>query len=215
MVKPFLFKRIVLAGEKMDVTDLEDLIPEEISGICGLLAPFVAYVFITISILINRSWFNWADYALSHLGEAGTPYNYVFNAGLIITGILGIIFLFGMIQFVEDWTGYYGLAFLGAGMVFLILVGVFPMGRGPHFWVSVLFFVTSLSGITAFGVDQIWDLVEPVWGTFILSSVVLSIAMVGLITTIPYEIGAAIPEFIGTIPIMQFVLVFSARMYLE
>ncbi len=199
----------------MDLTDLEDLIPEEITGACGLLAPFIAYMFIAISIIINRSWFNWADYALSHLGEVGTSYNYIFNAGLIIAGILGIIFVFGLLEYVEDITGYYGVVFIGAGMVFLILVGLFPMGRGPHFWVSVLFFITSLSGITAFGVDQIWDLVEPVWGTFILSSVVLSIATVGLVTTIPYEIGAAIPEFIGTIPIMQFTLVFGARMYLE
>ncbi|MFO7791397.1 MAG: DUF998 domain-containing protein [Candidatus Saliniplasma sp.] len=199
----------------MDAEDLEDLIPEEITGACGLIAPFVVYVFIAISILINRSWFNWADHALSHLGEVGTSYNNVFNAGLIIGGILGLIFIFGLIQYAEELIGYYGIAFFGAGMVFLILVGIFPMGRAGHEWISALFFITSLSGLTAFGMDQVWDLMEPSWGFFILSSVILCIVSAGLVTTIPYETGAAIPEFIVSIPIMQFTFVFGARIFIE
>ncbi len=200
----------------MDIEDLEDLIPEEITGACGVIAPFIAYLFITISVIINRDWFRWSDHALSHLGESGLAYNYVFNAGLIIAGIMGLIFVFGIIEYAEDVLGYYGVAFFAAGMVFLILVGLFPMGSGPHFWMAVLFFITSLSGLTAIGVDQLWDLVEPVWGTMILSSVILSIAAIGLVTSIPYDpLGAAIPEFIATIPIMQFTLVFGSRMWLE
>jgi hypothetical membrane protein len=198
----------------MDFEDVEELIPEEIAGACGLVSPFIAYGFIIIAILIHP-WFSWADNALSDLGAVNTTYNSIFNLGLIIAGVLGFIFMMGTIRLADEIIGKIGITIFGAGMVSLILIGVFPSGTSPHYVVSLLFFGLTATGLVMFSIDQLWDLTEPVWGSIVLSSVILSGISVWLVYTIPYDLGAAIPEFIGTIPTMHFAIVFGARLYFE
>lgn len=196
----------------MDFTDIEDIIPEEFAGACGIAAPFIAYIFIGISILIN-GWFRWADHALSDLGGIEASYNNVFNFGIMVAGMAGLIFAMGIFRYSESAVGGVGTLLFLLGMVSLILVGIFPLGTSPHYYVSVLFFVLCAIGMVLIGLDQIWDLSEPIWGVFILSSVGLTILNVLLLYyAIPYELGPAIPEFVGTIPIMLLSLVWGARL---
>lgn len=197
----------------MEFMDLEDLVPDDITGLCGIATPFVAYIMIAISIL-THSWFTWADNALSDLGAVGTSQAYIFNAGLIVAGILGIIFTFGLFQYAEDILGQIGSFIFLAAMVLLILIGVFPSGTFPHMYVAIGFFAAAAAGIVFYSLDQMWDM-EPTWGVFPISSVILISIGVWLVYTIPYDLGYAIPEFLGTIPIMQFSLVFGTRIYFE
>lgn len=195
----------------VDLMDIEDLVPEEFGGICGMLAPIIVYIFTGISILIHPG-FDWSSDALSKLGAVGTSYNNIFNFGLMIGGIAGLIFTFAIFRFVETKGGIVGVSLFGAGVVCLILVGVFPQGNTPHVYVSLLFFILSLAGMIILGVDQLWDFTEAIWGIFILSSVIL----IGISLFIVYkDIGTAMLEFLSSIPIVLFLLVFGARLYFE
>lgn len=198
----------------MDLLDIEELVPEEIAGLCGMVTPIVAYVFILIAIAIHP-WFTWADNALSDLGAVDTAYNNIFNFGMIVSGLLGVIFALGMFREVEEKLGVLGMGIFLAGMIFLVLLGVFPSGTSPHMAISIMFFIYSGVGIILFGVDQLWDFAEPVWGIFALASVIPLLAAITIIYSIPYDLGYAIPEFLGTIPIMQFSLVFGSKLYFE
>ncbi len=199
----------------MDLMDIEDLVPEEIGGVCGMAAPIIAYIFIGVAILFNREWFRWYDEPLSNLGEAGASYSNIFNVGLVLAGILGFLFAMAIFRLIETRVGVLGVSLFTAGMIFLILIGIFPEGTTPHIYVAIAFYALAIAGITLVGIDQMLDFTEPMWGIFFLSSVGLSLAAVYLVYTIPYDIGLAIPEFIGAIPIMQMALVWGARLYFE
>ncbi len=199
----------------MDLMDIEDLVPEEIGGICGIVAPIVAYIFIGIAMLLNRSWFSWADHALSDLGAVDASYGNVFNVGLVLAGIIGFLFAMAIFRLIETRFGVLGVSLVTASMILLILVGIFPAGNWQHFYVAVGFFALSIIGVALIGTDQLIDLTEPSWGVFLISSVVFTLVVVTLVYRIPYDIGYAIPEVIATIPIMQLALVWGTRLYFE
>ncbi|MEA1904667.1 MAG: DUF998 domain-containing protein [Candidatus Hadarchaeota archaeon] len=181
------------------------------AGLCGILGPLIAFGAIATSIHLHP-WFSWADNALSDLGATGTSYNMVFNLGLIAAGIAGLVFMLGLPRLVSRRAGLAGVIILGAGMISLILIGVFPSGTSPHGPVSVSFYALSLVGLVVLGVDQLRERSERAWGAFILSIVGLALAAIGFCNTIPYELGAAIPEIIGAIAILEFSVVFGARL---
>ena len=193
--------------------DIEELVPDEIGGVCGILSPIIAYIIIFISILIHPD-FSWASKELSYLGAVDTEYNNIFNVGLIISGILGIVFTLAIIQFAESTVGYVGIGGYGAGMVSLILIGVFPSGTLLHYPVSILFFSLTLVGLAIFGVDQFLDM-EYIMSALILSSIGISVVLFGIILSTDLDLGLAIPEFIGTIPFIQFNIVYGTKLYTE
>ncbi len=192
---------------------IDDIVPDEIGGICGIASPIAAYVIIFISILVHPD-FSWASNELSYLGAVDTSYNNIFNFGLMISSILGILFTLAIIQFADSNIGYVGVGGYGAGMVCLLLIGIFPSGTAPHYPISILFFSLSLVGLTIFGVDQFIEM-EYLWSAFIWSSVGLSALLAAIIYTTNLDLGLAILEFIGTIPIIQFSIVFGTRLYTE
>jgi hypothetical membrane protein len=136
----------------------------------------------------------------------------VFNLGLIAAGIAGLVFTLGLPRLVSRRVGLAGVAIFGAGMISLIMIGVFPSGTSPHGTVSVAFYALSLVGLVVLGVDQLRERSERAWGAFILSILGLAMAAIGFCNTIPYDLGAAIPEIIGAIAILEFSVVFGARL---
>lgn len=181
------------------------------AGLCGILGPAIAFGSIAASIHLHP-WFSWADNALSDLGATGTSHNMVFNLGLIAAGIAGLVFTLELPRLVSRRAGLAGVTILGAGMISLILIGAFPSGTSPHRAVSVTFYALCLVGLVVLGFDQLRERSDRAWGAFILSTVGLALAAIGLCTTIPYELGAAIPEIIGAIAILEFSIVFGARL---
>lgn len=181
------------------------------AGLCGILGPLIALGAIAAAIHLHP-WFSWADNALSDLGATGTSYNVVFNLGLIAAGIAGLVFTLGLPKLVSRRAGLAGAAIFGAGMISLILIGAFPSGMSPHGTVSVAFYVLSLVGLVVLGADQLREHSDRAWGAFILSITGLALAAIGFCNTIPYDLGAAIPEIIGAIAILEFSVVFGARL---
>lgn len=122
------------------------------------------------------------------------------------------MFTLGLPRLVSGRTGLVGAAILGTGMISLILIGTFPSGTSPHGTVSVGFYALSLVGLMVLGMDQLRERSERAWGAFILSILGLALAAVWFLSTIPYNLGAAIPEIIGAIAISEFSIVFGTRL---
>ncbi len=195
------------------------------AGLCGILGPIVSIIFIGAAISIHP-WFSFADNALSDLGAIGTSNNYVFNIGLILTGIFALIFTLGLIQFLDRKLGRIGAVIFGAGNVSLILIGIFPEGMPLHYPVSIGFFALAALGIFIEGIDQLRkDSTRP-WGILIICILFLAGASIVLTSTIPYDFTQglvhepsasisfpiAISETIGSIVYGEFTIVFGARM---
>lgn len=176
-----------------------------------MMGPIIALAFIAVSISLNP-WFTWADNALSDLGAIGESYNIIFNLGLILSGIAGVLFVLHLPKLTNGKMGTAGVITIGAGMISLILIGVFPSGTAPHWSVSIGFYGLSAFGMSLIGIDQVRRGPTRPWGILLLSILFLAIASIGLISTIPYELGAAIPEVIGAIAISEFSIAFGARL---
>lgn len=114
----------------------------KISGVCGILTPIIAFTCIFLAI---ASWpaFSWTENALSDLGvqEGLTPI--LFNNGLIVSGILALVFSSGLIVLMNGKT----LARIGAFVLVLadlalVAIGIFTENARPmHLYASVSFFV--------------------------------------------------------------------------
>ncbi|MFP4609201.1 MAG: DUF998 domain-containing protein [Candidatus Natronoplasma sp.] len=193
------------------MVDVEELVPEWAGGICGILTPFVAYGLISISILVND--FSFAENALSDLGAAEAAHHNIFNFALIFSGLLFLIFILSMFRLSESEIGIIGLVGLIIGSICLVLVGVFPLGTSPHMILALLFYSFSIGGMMVFGLDQFLEF-EHVWGILIWSNLGFALIAIGLVGTLSPS-GIAIYEIIGSIPIMQFSLVFGSRLFFE
>jgi len=120
----------------------------------GLLSPIVGFGFVALAIYLNSSWFSITDNAISDLGNIYHPwvnYPWVLSLGLIIAG-LGMTYFAHGLQKEFSGLAKYGIFVFYAGMVFLTLIGVFPEGTSPHWYVSWLFFLVSSFGILITGI---------------------------------------------------------------
>ncbi len=192
--------------------EIEELIPETIAGYAGILAPLVGYFLIIISIAMQGD-FTLAQNSLSDLGALEVQYNNVFNFALIISGILFLIFILGMLRMTETRVGDIGILGLALGAIFLSLTGMFPKGTFPHPAMAILFYSASIAGLTVYGLDKFLDF-EPVWAVFTWSSMAFAAISIGLVSILSPE-GIALYEIIGTIPLIQFSMVFGTHLLTE
>jgi hypothetical membrane protein len=116
----------------------------------GFFAPLIALATIAISILLAPG-FDWFLNALSDLGNYDTfflsPYKLVsaitFNSGLIVTGILMLVYAIWFLRWTDDIPTKLGILPLVISLLFLISIGIFSENFGElHYWVSVGFFLT-------------------------------------------------------------------------
>lgn len=192
--------------------DLENLIPSKVGGYCGVLAPFMGFGLIVMSMVIH-SWFDLQEHALSELGEVGLAYNNVFNFALIISGFLFLIFALSLFRIAETEAGHIGIWGLALGAIFMILIGVFPMGTTPHLPVAILFYSTTIAGLIIFGIDEFFEF-EPVYAMMIWTTLGITFITIILIYILRPE-GLAIYEIVGAYPVIQFSLVFGSRLITE
>jgi len=192
--------------------EVEELVPETIAGYCGLLAPLISYGLIIISMAMHGG-FRLTQSSLSDLGKVGAQYNNVFNFALIISGILFLIFILGMLRRTETRVGDIGVFGLALGAIFLSMTGIFPKGTSPHMLMAILFYSASFGGLTLYGLDKFLEF-EPVWAVFVWSSIGFAAISAGLVSTLS-PTGLAIYEIIGTIPLIQFSLVFGTHLLTE
>lgn len=123
----------------------------------GFFGPFIALLAIALAIILSPG-FDWFLNALSDLGHYTRldlgPYKLVgaivFNSGLILTGLLMLIYTIWFFNWIKDIPTRIGIIPLIISLCFLICIGIFSedvgaaviAGNSIHFWASVGFFLT-------------------------------------------------------------------------
>ncbi len=106
------------------------MVSPRLAGICGLVAPPLSWAVIFASIAANP-WFRWREHALSHLGSPAGAIPALFNAGLILTGALGLLMAAGLGGLATDLRGRAGRLLLAVALGSLVGVGIFPWPYPP------------------------------------------------------------------------------------
>jgi hypothetical membrane protein len=168
-----------------------------VSGIYGVLAPFLAFTFILMAVR-SHPQFSWTANALSDLGVVSGVTAGVFNSGLIVCGVLCFTFAIGLyLLLIESVIGRVGVIVFALACLSLVAIGTFPESVPPtHYLVSVAFFVLlpiSLLVITAgFAVIR-----QTKMALFTLAVAVFAALPWVLYFTVHYASGVAIPEIMS------------------
>ncbi|MHA1860310.1 MAG: DUF998 domain-containing protein [Candidatus Asgardarchaeia archaeon] len=171
-------------------------------SIFGLIVPFIAFGSIGLAIY-THSWFSFDRNALSDLGAIWVPDNYIFNLGLITSGLMAIPFFIAIFYYFKDPIGKMGSIIFLTAILSLISIGLFPEGTSIHYLVSVSFFMLSLVALLMMSTSLV--LRDRKIGMFLLSDVLLSAAL----SFIPEWPAIAIPETIGSFGICIWVATVS------
>ncbi|GAB6148611.1 DUF998 domain-containing protein [Stetteria hydrogenophila] len=107
----------------------------------GPVAAVTAWVVIAAAWAVNRDWFVFTRNAFSDLGGEGARHPWLFNYGLVATGVLVAAFSACPYSLARDKLEVLGAGLLQVAGVFLALIGLFPEGTRPHAFVSVWFFI--------------------------------------------------------------------------
>ncbi len=184
----------------------------KIAAAAGLVAPPLVFAFILTAI---ATWpkFSWFNNALSDLGVQNGATAVIFNTGLIVGGLLFIIFAIGLFNIASKRiVSKAGAAIFVLACLMLIAIGVFNENFSPtHYLVSVGLFVfmpiSMLTLAAAFWVEGKHGL-----SVFTFALAILAAAVWVLEFTSRYASGVAIPEFISGLAGATWVMVISYLM---
>ena len=129
----------------------------------GPLAIFFAWIAIGVSIYLNP-WFMVTKNALSDLGGGnlilnGHPaptYPWVYNDGLIITGLIIAFFSISVIYDSSGKIENMGMSFFIISGLFLALIGFYHEGTYPHDFVSIWFFIIASISYIVVGISLLF-----------------------------------------------------------
>lgn len=183
------------------------------AGICGIIGPIIAAIFIAASIWLNLSWWTWAGNTLSDLGHVDVTYGLVFSLGLIIAGIIDFIFVLGLPRLVNGRIGLVGIGILAIGTINLSLIGIFPDGTVLHDPFSYSFFSILPISMIILAIDQLLNKKDRAWGVLLIAVLALGLSAFSLNLTIPNLFhGSAINETIGAITFAELSIIFGGRL---
>ncbi len=183
----------------------------KISGISGIIAPFIAFTLILLAIAYSPG-FSWTENALSDLGVQEGVTAILFNAGLIISGILTIIFATGLFMFLQgNLLGRIGAFVFVLDAFALTAIGVFPENVKPiHFYASVTFFTLFPISMFFLGVAFLHLLkIKLGFLTFIAAIVAV------IVWTIPFGKGVAISETLSALSLCVWSIVLGCKMLMR
>ncbi len=114
----------------------------KLSGAAGVITSIIAFTCISLAILWYPD-FSWTNNALSDLGVQIGLTTSLFNYGLIVSGLLALVFAVGMFFYLrEKILGEAGAAVFILAALALVSIGLFPENVEPmHYYASVAFFL--------------------------------------------------------------------------
>jgi hypothetical membrane protein len=177
-----------------------------VAWVCGILTSIV--VLSSVLIAISQSpWFGWTANALSDLGVSGAAS--IFNSGLIVGGILMMVFAAGLLVVSGGALERAGAALLFIGAIALSCIGVFTESAGDiHTYVAVAFF--GISAISFFLIGA---------GSIVAGSKKFGLLTVlaGVLVGLPWVFvwawsGLAIPETLSALVIFIWVIAEGAKL---
>jgi len=184
----------------------------KISGVSSILAPLVAFTFISLAIVYSPQ-FSWTENALSDLGVMEGVTAVLFNSGLIISGILAIIFACGLFVFLDDRTlGRIGAFIFTLAALALVAIGIFTENFGRiHYYVSVAFF--TFAPISMLIICATFFVVGKVkLGLFTFITAITAALVWVLQFAMQYVPNVAIPETISALPVSMWAIVLGFKM---
>lgn len=134
------------------------------TGLAGIAAGFGGIV---VAVLL-APWFSWTGNALSHLGDPAHVSAPFFNGGLVLAGVLGVVFGIRVLRAVSHPVQQAGVAIMILALANMGLVGVFDVTHDLHFPVAISFFLgitygwfvhgsgLALSGAVRRGLGIVW-----------------------------------------------------------
>ena len=172
------------------------------------LAIISAWLTIIISIHFNP-WFSVTKNALSDLGggnlinnnHPAPLYPYIYNYGMIITGILLFLFSSMIIINSRNKIEINGLSFFMISGLFLALIGIYHEGTYPHDFVSIWFFILASISYFSIGISLIIN--KFLRGYIIIITLILSWILYSII---PWQ-SVAEDEIFGIIVIDIIVMI--------
>ena len=128
----------------------------------GIAAIIAAWLTIFLSAALNP-WFRFTGNALSDLGGGNLLMNghpaptdpYVYNIGLMVTGVLIALFSVSVILRARNSVEIMGSSFFMISGLFLALIGIYHEGTYPHDFVSIWFFILSSISYAAIAISFI------------------------------------------------------------
>jgi len=194
----------------------KQVVMQKIAGICGIIAPIIALSFIALAISYSLSWFSWTNNALSDLGgppPATATAAVLFNSGLIIGGILGMMFAVGLMYNMRKQIESIGTFILFLAIVSLIAVGVFPETAGHiHLYVSVAFFALFPISLFFIGAPMTREPTERCLGFVTLLLGVFAIISAAPIVLVSVD-DVGIHELLAVLSGSAWAIVFGVKLY--
>ncbi|MCK4902334.1 MAG: DUF998 domain-containing protein [Thermoplasmatales archaeon] len=180
------------------------------SGFCGVALPIFTVLFILRSMdrVID---FSWTENAISDLGRIGYGTSY-FNFGLIIIGVLLLIFSIGLNLALKNQR--IGPTVFAISAIYLIGVGIYPLPASEHADLSGLFFIAFIFGFLAFGIKNYKNQDDFLKKMGIFALIVVLFAAISPISFL-FASGVAIPEAMVIFPGFIWCFVFGINMILS
>jgi len=180
----------------------------KIAGICGILIPVVIFTFIGLA-MMHSPWFEWEKNALSDLGIDGIS-AFFFNYGMIIGGILVLIFSIGLMRFLSNKAGAYVLC---ASSLALVGIGLVPETMFlPHLLTSASFFILLTLSFMIIGLTNKNSKFEKSVG--MLAIFFAFLAIISIFFIIPLD-GVAIPESMSCFPAFIWCMITGTKMVIS
>jgi len=177
----------------------------KIAGICGILIPVVFLGSIAVAMSLSP-WFRWTNNAISDLGVEGIA-AIIFNNGVIIAGILTLIFSIGLTKILSNKIGGYFLSMSGISLIF---VGIFPEALFiPHYISSVAFFGFLSVSLLVLSFTIKKNPFEKNMGALAFIFVILAGIALYLLTVFN---GIAIPEAFACFPALFWCAMYGLKM---
>jgi hypothetical membrane protein len=195
----------------------------KLTGICGILAPVIGLSCIGIAILLSP-WFSWTDNYLSDLGgfpgdrpiwAANGLASIIFNSGLVMAGILGLVFAMGIKKngIFNSFLGNIRSIFFLLCACALVGIGVFPETTGdPHIVFTIAFFILVEISLLLMGITQLRS-EQKRMGCFTIVLFIFGLASIPLFMTPKPTGDNAVAEIIPIISISIFLMVLGFKIF--
>jgi hypothetical membrane protein len=184
---------------------------KKVAATCGIIAPIFAFMCILAAV---ASWspFSWTENALSDLGVQPGATAVVFNVGLVVCGVLCLVFSAGLFRLVgKRLMGKIGVFLFVLACVFLVAIGIFNENFSPtHYNVSVGFFVSLPISLLVL-VAGLWLVGERKLSVFSFAVGLAAATPWILQFTVHYVPNVAIPEFASSLAGAVWAVVLSVR----
>jgi hypothetical membrane protein len=171
----------------------------KLSGIMGVVTPFVAFACILLSIS-SYPLFSWTNNALSDLGVKEGITAPLFNSGLIISGIFALVFAAGLLRLLPNsLISRIGILIFIFAALALTAIGIFPENAKPmHYFASVAFFALFATAMLVVSAALLYAR-KLKTGLFTLVIAIVSIIPWAIEFSIRFVPGVAIPEAISAL----------------